>query len=67
MREEEFPVTGPGCPACKEQRTHTDEEWKNHPFHKHGMTREQGYTLPELDPTHPNYVPPATRKEEPQK
>jgi hypothetical protein len=19
------------CPACKEKRLHTDEEWKNHP------------------------------------
>jgi hypothetical protein len=41
---------GPGshCPACKEQRAHTDEEWKNHPFHRHGMTKEQGWSHPDL-------------------
>lgn len=37
-----------GCPACGEQRLHTEEEWKNHPFHKHGYTGEQGWTHPDL-------------------
>lgn len=54
---------GPGCPACREQRPHTDKEWEHHPFHRHGYTREQGYSHPDLDPASPNYVAPETRKE----
>jgi hypothetical protein len=54
---------GPGCAACKEQRPHTDKEWENHPFHRHGYVKESGYSHPRFDPTHPEYIPPTTRKE----
>ena len=38
---------GGGCPACKAQRVHTDEEFrKHHPLHKHGITPETGRTYP---------------------
>jgi len=32
------------CPACKEKRVHTEEEWKLHPEATHGYTRVQGWT-----------------------
>jgi hypothetical protein len=52
-----------GCLACKEQRTHTEREWENHPFHRQGFDQQQGYSHPSLDPASPDYQPPADRKE----
>lgn len=26
-----------GCPACREMRCHTEEEWKHHPLRGHGF------------------------------
>lgn len=38
------------CPACKEQRVHTDLEWAEyHPDRGQGFTREHGWTRPELE------------------
>ncbi len=46
------------CPACKNKRIHTQEEWeKYHPYKSHGYAKEQGGW------THPDLVP----KEEPKK
>jgi hypothetical protein len=36
------------CPACIGRRVHTEEEWRNHPYRGHGMTRETGWSHPEL-------------------
>lgn len=38
------------CPACAEKRLHTTEDWKHHPYVGHGMTREQGWSHPDLKP-----------------
>jgi hypothetical protein len=35
--------TDPNCPACREKRRHTDEEWKLHP----GEGRQGEYNRPE--------------------
>ncbi len=39
------------CPACKEKRLHTPEDWKHHPYKGHGYTKEcGGWTHPDLEP-----------------
>lgn len=40
------------CPACESKRTHTDEEWKNHPLAGHGFTPETGWTHPDAERLH---------------
>jgi len=45
---------GAACPACKEQRVHTDEEWKHHPLHGHGLGGDGKYTHPDL--IHPDPI-----------
>lgn len=39
----------PACPACREKRIHTDEEWKNHPLRGHGFADNRGWTHPDLE------------------
>lgn len=38
------------CPACQARRTHTEEEWRNHPYRGHGYSTQTGYTHPDLKP-----------------
>lgn len=40
----------PACPACIEYRQHTEADWKEfHKYVRHGYTKEQGWTHPDLD------------------
>jgi hypothetical protein len=38
------------CSPCDNKRLHTSEDWNNHPFARHGYTRELGWTHPLLVP-----------------
>ncbi|HTB10972.1 MAG TPA: hypothetical protein VK752_05350 [Bryobacteraceae bacterium] len=42
-------ATGARCPACSEQRTHTEEELRFHPFARHGKGADGKWTHPELE------------------
>jgi hypothetical protein len=44
------PLAVPSCAACVGQRTHTPQEWKNHPLAGHGYSKETGYTHPDVIP-----------------
>jgi hypothetical protein len=38
-------TTQPNCPACKEQRLHTEEEWAFHPQNRTGVDLSAGRSL----------------------
>lgn len=39
----------PECPACQDNRQHTEEDWAaHHPFRGHGFTKEWGWSHPDL-------------------
>ena len=46
------PLAVPTCAACREQRTHTPAEWKNHPLAGHGFTPETGWSHSEAKRLH---------------
>lgn len=37
------------CPACRERRVHTEEDWKLHPFRGHGVGADGKWTHPDLE------------------
>jgi hypothetical protein len=53
--EEEEPETmreRSTCPACQQQRTHTGEEWRNHPLAGHGTGDGSRWTHERLSKWH---------------
>ena len=42
-------VPQPNCPACAEQRMHTEADWRHHPLKGHGLADHGQWSHPELE------------------
>jgi hypothetical protein len=47
------------CPACRERRQHTAEDWKHHPLAGHGYDQFTGWSFPQKKADLPNEFDPA--------
>lgn len=49
IRVGETQMGNPKCLACQKKRLHNETEWKlHHPLSRHGFTKEQGYSHPDV-------------------